>query len=195
MMRKTGCGRVVLVNARHTQNVPGRKTDVQECPWLMKLHTYGLLRDSFRLAQHMQGVRTVERVRGRHVEEAARSVPHMQKALTKMNVQLAAVISDISGLTGQAIVGAILQGERDPYKLAALSDPHIQASPEEIARRLEGIWREDVLFELVIDLGGPGSGTIRAAAAGAGLNHPAGTSQETRLATRTRRRSQLSGID
>jgi transposase len=73
--------RVVLVNARHTQNVPGRKTDVQECQWLMKLHTYGLLRDSFRLAQNMEGVRTVWRVRGRHVEEAARSVQHMQKAL------------------------------------------------------------------------------------------------------------------
>jgi transposase len=140
--------RVVLVNARHTQNVPGRKTDVQECQWLMKLHTYGLLRDSFRLAQNMEGVRTVWRVRGRHVEEAARSVQHMQKALTKMNVQLANVISDISGLTGQAIVGAILQGERDPYKLAELSDPHIQASKEEIARSLEGTWREDVLFEL-----------------------------------------------
>src|ERR1035438_10796040 len=60
--------RVVLVNARHTQNVPGRKTDVQECQWLMKLHTYGLLRDSFRLAQNMEGVRTVWRVRGRHVD-------------------------------------------------------------------------------------------------------------------------------
>jgi len=140
--------RVVLVNARHTQNVPGRKTDVQECQWLMKLHTYGLLRDSFRLALNMEGVRTVWRVRGRHVEEAARSVQHMQKALTKMNVQLANVISDVSGLTGQAIVGAILQGERDPYKLAELSDPHIQASQEEIARSLEGTWREDVLFEL-----------------------------------------------
>jgi transposase len=140
--------RVVLVNARHTQNVPGRKTDVQECQWLMKLHTYGLLRDSFRLAHNLEGVRTVWRVRGRHVEEAARSVQHMQKALTKMNVQLANVISDVSGLTGQAIVGAILRGERDPHKLAALSDPHIQASQEEIARSLEGTWREDVLFEL-----------------------------------------------
>ncbi len=140
--------RVVLVNARHTQNVPGRKTDVQECQWLMKLHTYGLLRDSFRLTQNMEGVRTVWRVRGRHVAEAARSVQHMQKALTKMNVQLANVISDVSGLTGQAIVGAILRGERDPYKLAELSDPHIQASQEEIARSLEGTWREDVLFEL-----------------------------------------------
>lgn len=140
--------RVVLVNGQHTQNVPGRKTDVQECQWLMKLHTYGLLRDSFRLAQNLEGVRTVWRVRGRHVEEAARSVQHMQKALTKMNVQLANVISDVSGLTGQAIVGAILQGQRDPYKLAELSDPHIQASQEEIARSLEGTWREDVLFEL-----------------------------------------------
>src|SRR5579863_224888 len=140
--------RVVLVNAQHTKNVPGRKTDVQECQWLMKLHTYGLLRDSFHLAQNMEGVRTVWRVRGRHVEEAARSVQHMQKALTKMNVQLANVISDVSGLTGQAIIGAILEGERDPYKLAELSDPHIQASREEIARSLEGTWREDVLFEL-----------------------------------------------
>ena len=138
----------MLVNAQHTKNVPGRKTDVQECQWLMKLHTYGLLRDSFRLAQHLEGVRTVWRVRGRHVEEAARSVQHMQKALTKMNVQLANVISDVSGLTGQAIVGAILQGQRDPYKLAELSDPHIRASKEEIARSLEGTWREDVLFEL-----------------------------------------------
>jgi len=68
---------VVLGNAGHTQNVPGHQTDVQECQWRMKLHTYGWLRDSFRLAQNMEGVRTVWRVRGRHVEEAARSVPHM----------------------------------------------------------------------------------------------------------------------
>jgi transposase len=140
--------RVVLVNARHTRNVPGRKTDVQECQWLMKLHTYGLLRDSFRLAQNVEGVRTIWRVRGRHVEEAARSVQHMQKALTKMNIQLANAISDISGTTGQAIIGAILNGERDPYKLAQLTDPRIQASPDEIARSLEGTWREDILFEL-----------------------------------------------
>jgi transposase len=121
---------------------------VQECQWLMKLHTYGLLRDSFRLAQNVEGVRTIWRVRGRHVEEAARSVQHMQKALTKMNIQLANAISDISGTTGQAIIGAILKGERDPYKLAQLTDPRIQASQEEIARSLEGTWREDILFEL-----------------------------------------------
>jgi transposase len=89
--------RVVLVNAQHTKNVPGRKTDVQECQWLMKLHTYGLLRDSFRLAQEMENVRTIWRLRDRHVKEAGRTVQHMQKALTKMNLQLANVISDITG--------------------------------------------------------------------------------------------------
>src|SRR5215471_2116806 len=139
---------VVLVNAQHTENVPGRKTDVQECQWLMKLHTYGLLRDSFRLAQEMESVRTIWRLRDRHVKEAGRAVQHMQKALTKMNVQLANVISDISGVSGQAIIEAILKGERDPYRLADLKHERIQASREELARSLEGNWREDVLFEL-----------------------------------------------
>ena len=140
--------RVVLVNARDTKNVPGRKTDVQECQWLMKLHTYGLLRDSFHLQSSIQSVQTVWRIRSRHVEEAARSIQHMQKELNKMNVQLANTISDLSGVTGQAIIGAILAGERDPHRLAELSDPHIQASREEIAHSLEGNWREDILFEL-----------------------------------------------
>jgi transposase len=76
--------RVVLVNAQHTKNVPGRKTDVQECQWLRKLHTYGLVRDSFRLPEQIEGVRTIWRLRDRHVQEAAHSIQHMQKALTKM---------------------------------------------------------------------------------------------------------------
>jgi transposase len=140
--------RVVLVNAQHTKNVPGRKTDVQECQWLMKLHTYGLLRDSFRLQQDMEYVRTIWRLRDRHVKDAGRAVQHMQKALTKMNVQLANVISDISGLSGQAIIHAILQGERDPFQLAGLVDYRVKASREEVARSLEGNWRAEVLFEL-----------------------------------------------
>ena len=102
--------RVVLVNAQHTKNVPGRKSDVQECQWLMKLHTHGLLRDSFRLEGQMERVRTIWRVRSRHVQEAGRAVQHMQKALTKMNIQLANALSDISGVSGQAIIGAILKG-------------------------------------------------------------------------------------
>jgi transposase len=136
------------VNARHTKNVPGRKSDVQECQWLMKLHTYGLLRDSFRLAPNMECVRTIWRVRNRLVADAARTIQHMQKALTKMNIQLANVISDLSGLSGQKIIHAVLKGQRDPYRLADLCDPHIKASREAVARSLEGNWREDVLFEL-----------------------------------------------
>jgi transposase len=140
--------RVVLVNARHTTNVPGRKSDVQECQWLMKLHTYGLLRDSFRLDEKMESVRTIWRLRDRHVKDASRAVQHMQKALTKMNIQLANVISDISGVSGQAIIGAVLKGERDPWKLADLRHEMVRASREEVARSLEGNWRDDLIFEL-----------------------------------------------
>jgi len=140
--------RVVLVNAQHTKNVPGRKSDVQECQWLMKLHTYGLLRDSFRLEEKMEGVRTIWRLRDRHVKDAGRAVQHMQKALTKMNIQLANVISDITGVSGQAIISAILKGERDPWKLADLKHEMVRASRDEMARSLEGNWRADLLFEL-----------------------------------------------
>jgi transposase len=136
---------VLVSNAQHTKNLPGRKSDVQECQWLMKLHTYGLLRNSFHLQADMQGVRTVW---GLHVQEAVRAIQHTQKALTKMNVQLANVLSDIGGVSGQAIIGAILGGERDPYTLAALCDRRVQAGREEVARSLEGNWRDDVLFEL-----------------------------------------------
>jgi len=139
---------VTVVNAQHTRNVPGRKSDVQESQWLMKLHTYGLLRNSFQLEGEMEKVRTIWRLRDRHVKGAGRAVQHMQKALTKMNVQLANVISDLSGLSGQLIIAAILEGERDPYKLADLKHERVQASREEVARSLEGNWREDVLFEL-----------------------------------------------
>jgi len=139
---------VVLVNAQHTKNVPGRKSDVQECQWLMKLHTYGLLRDSFRLEEKMEGVRTIWRLRDRHVKDASRAVQHMQKALTKMNIQLANVISDITGVSGQAIITEILKGERDPWKLADLKHEMVKASREEVARSLEGNWRADLLFEL-----------------------------------------------
>jgi len=106
------------------------------------------LRNSFRPPEEIRRLRTMWRLRDRHVAEAAREIQHMQKALTTMNVQLANVISDISGVTGMAILRAILQGERDPYRLAQLRNYRIQASEEEIARSLEGNWRDDVLFEL-----------------------------------------------
>jgi transposase len=140
--------KVFLVNARHTKNLPGRKSDVQESQWLMKLHTYGLLRNSFRPPEEIRPIRAIWRLRDRHVHDAARSVQHMQKALTSMNVQLANAISDISGTSGQAIIRSILAGERNPRKLARLRDQRIRASEEEVARSLEGNWQEDQLFEL-----------------------------------------------
>src|ERR1700737_2917808 len=118
---------VYLVNARETKNLPGRKTDVQESQWLRKLHTYGLLRNSFRPPDEIRAVRTTWRVRDRLVKDASRYVQHMQKALTTMNVQLANVVSDISGVTGQTIIRTILKGERDIHALADLRDSHVKA--------------------------------------------------------------------
>lgn len=140
--------KVCLTNARHTKNLPGRKSDVQESQWLLKLHTYGLLRDSFHPPEEIRALRSLWRLRDRHVKEAARAVQHMQKTMTMMNVQLSNAISDISGATGQAIIRAILSGERNPWKLAKLRDRRIKATEEEIARSLEGNWRADNLFEL-----------------------------------------------
>jgi len=137
-----------LANARHTRNLPGRKSDVQESQWLLKLHTYGLLRNSFRPPDEIRALRSLWRLRDRHVKEAARTVQHMQKSMITMNVQLSNTISDLSGMTGLAIMRAILAGERDPKKLAKLRDWRSKATEEEVARSLEGNWREDMLFEL-----------------------------------------------
>jgi transposase len=139
---------VFLVNARHTKNLPGRKSDVQECQWLMKLNTYGLLNNSFRPTEGICVLRTYWRQRDEHVKAASAVIQRMQKVLTEMNVQIANVISDISGVTGMAILDAILKGERDRYQLADLANPRIQASKEEIARSLEGNWRPELLFVL-----------------------------------------------
>src|SRR5215469_8153046 len=139
---------VFLVNARDTKNLPGRKSDVQESQWLMKLHTYGLLRNSFRPSQEVRTMRTYWRQRNDLVRAAVRHIHRIQKALTQMNIQLANVLSDVSGMTGQAIIKAILAGERDPHKLAALRDFRIKASEEQIGQSLEGNWQPDLLFVL-----------------------------------------------
>ena len=139
---------VYLVNARDTKNLPGRKSDVQESQWLMKLHTYGLLRNSFRPPQEIRTMRTYWRQRNDLVQSAARHILRIQKALTQMNLQLANVLTDISGATGQAIIKAILAGERNPHKLAEFRDPRVKASEEQIAQSLEGNWQEDLLFVL-----------------------------------------------
>jgi transposase len=139
---------VYLVNARETKNLPGRKSDVQESQWLMKLHTYGLLRNSFRPSQEVRTMRTYWRQRNDLVRAAGRHIQRIQKVMTQMNIQLANVLSDVSGMTGQAIIKAILAGERDPHKLAVFRDPRVKASEKKIARSLEGNWQEDLLFVL-----------------------------------------------
>jgi transposase len=139
---------VNVVNARHTKTLPGRKTDVLECQWLQKLHTFGLLNNSFRPAEEIQVLRTDLRQRENLVAASSTCIQHMQKTLTQMNVQLANVISDISGVTGMAILRAIVAGERDTEKLSTLKHNRVRASREEIARSLEGTWREELLFVL-----------------------------------------------
>jgi len=139
---------VAVVDARATKNLPGRKSDVQECQWVRKLDIFGLLRRCFQVPEAIRSIRTIWRLRERWVQEGGRAIQQMQKALTTMNVQLANTISDISGKTGMAIIRAIVGGERNPWVLAKLRDERIHASEEEVAHSLEGNWREDMLFEL-----------------------------------------------
>jgi transposase len=139
---------VVLVNARHCKNLPGRKTDVQDCQWLQYLHAVGLLRPSFRPADEVCAVRSILRHRDSLMQGAARCVSHLHKSLTQMNIQLQHVISDLTGVTGRAILEAILAGERDPVTLAQLKDHRIKATREVIAKSLRGDWREEHLFTL-----------------------------------------------
>src|SRR5260370_9231390 len=116
---------VFVVDARETKHVPGRKTDVLECQWILKLHVHGLLRSSFRPAAEVLKMRTLWRQRDELGTDAGCSTQRMQKALTQMNVQLANVISDITGVSGMAIVEAIVKGERNRRKLPELAGPAI----------------------------------------------------------------------
>lgn len=138
----------VLVNARQLHNVPGRKTDCIDCQWLQTLHSCGLLRGSFRPTDAVARLRALKRQQANFVEQRTRSVQWMQKALDQMNVQVHRAVTDLSGSTGMAIVRAIVAGERDPMRLAALRDPRCRKSPKEIAEYLTGTWREEHLFNL-----------------------------------------------
>lgn len=139
---------VCLVNARHYKNVPGRKTDVCDSAWLQYLHAVGLLQGSFRPAQEICAFRTIVRHRAGLIEDASKHIQRMQKALDQMNVQIHRVLSDLTGVSGMAIVDAILEGERDPHRLAALRDGRVKASEESIVAALEGDYRREHLFTL-----------------------------------------------
>jgi transposase len=137
-----------LVDARGMKNVPGRRTDWHECQWLQFLHSVGLLRAAFRPDGDVCAVRSMMRHRTELVEMTSQHIQHMHKALTQMNVQIHHVISDLTGVTGLAIIDAIIAGERNPAVLAKLRDPHIKASEETIRKSLVGNWRAEHLFTL-----------------------------------------------
>jgi transposase len=139
---------VWLVDPRKLKSVPGRKTDVVDCQWLQQLHTFGLLSPAFRPEERIAVLRSYLRQRTMLVQYAAQHIQHMQKALQQMNVRLDKVLSDITGVTGLMILDAILDGQRDPVKLAQLRDERCQNSAETIAQALRGNWRDEHLFAL-----------------------------------------------
>jgi transposase len=139
---------VVLVNARDVRNVPGRKTDVNDAQWLQKLHTYGLLRASFRPLRDIATLRAYLRQRERLLEYAAAHIQHMQKALMQMNLQLHHVVQDVTGVTGMKIIRAIVAGERNPEELARHRDVRCRASVETIRDALVGHYQDEHVFEL-----------------------------------------------
>jgi transposase len=139
---------VYLVNARHLKNVPGRKTDILDCQWIQQLHTYGLLRASFRPPEEICALRALARHRDNLIRYRAAHIQHMQKALQSMNVKLTMVVSDITGVTGLSIIRAIVAGERDPHHLARFRQPGCVKSEEEIAKALQGNYKPEYLFVL-----------------------------------------------
>lgn len=139
---------VFVVNARHLKNVPGRKSDIQDCQWIQGLHSVGLLRGSFRPEGEIVALRAYLRHRAGLIEHRAAHIQHMQKALQQMNVQLTQAVSDITGVTGLAIIRAIVAGVHDPQQLATLRQPGCKKSQEEIAKALTGNYRREHLFAL-----------------------------------------------
>lgn len=140
--------KVCLVNSHHVKNVPGRKSDVSDCQWLQYLHSVGLLQASFRPERDICALRALSRHRAGLVEVAAIHVQHMQKALTQMNLQIHHVLSDITGMSGLAVVDAILAGQRDPRYLAGLVQSRVHADRETVIKSLVGNYRAEHLFTL-----------------------------------------------
>ena len=139
---------VHLVNARQLSRVPGRKTDMIDCQWLQLLHACGLLRGSFRPGDSICRLRALIRERNTVVEQRSDWVRRMQKSLDQMNVCVHHAVSDITGVTGMAIIRAIVDGERDPQVLASLRDRRCRKSKEQIVEELTGNWRPEHLFNL-----------------------------------------------
>lgn len=139
---------VLLVDARHARNVPGRKSDVEDCQWLQELHTYGLLSPAFRPHHDMVPLRNYWRQRADLVQQCTRQIHHMQKSLEQMNIQLHKVLSDITGLSGMKIIRSVVDGKRDPLILARMRHSSVKNSEDTFVKALTGNYREDHLFAL-----------------------------------------------
>jgi transposase len=139
---------VLLANARHLKNVPGRKTDMIDCQWVQLLHSCGLLRGSYRPADAICRLRAIRRQQQNLIEQRTTYVQWMQKALDQMNIQVHRAVTDITGKTGMAIIRAIVAGQRDPFELAKFRDPRCKKSEAQIADHLTGNWRDEHLFNL-----------------------------------------------
>lgn len=137
---------VNLVNARQIKNVPGKKTDILDCQWIQQLHSYGLLSASFRPEEEMCALRSLIRHREMLVKYRAVHIQHIQKNLEIMNIKLCSVLKDITGLTGMKIIRSVVDGERDPVKLAKFRDPRCFSSEDTIAKSLEGNYRPEHMF-------------------------------------------------
>lgn len=139
---------VYLVNARHAKNLPGRKKDETDAQWLRRLHTFGMLNNSFRPEGELCAIRAYLRHRAALIEHRAAHIQHMQKAMQQMNVRLSPTVTDITGVTGMAIIRAILAGERDPVKLAELRNPCCAQPESEFIKALTGNYRDEHVFAL-----------------------------------------------
>jgi len=138
----------LLISSHSLRKVAGQKTDVEDAQWIQTLHSYGLLKGSFRPQGDLVALRTLLRHRSQLVEHRSPHIQHMQKALLQMNVQLSQAVTDVTGMTGQKIIRSIVNGERNARVLAGFRDPGCKHSEEEIEKALTGTWREEHLYVL-----------------------------------------------
>ncbi len=140
---------VTVFNGAHARNMPGRKSDVQDCQWHAMLHSHGLLVSCFIPTEEIRQLRCFYRLREDHLSIAGAHIQHMQRALDLMNIRLHVVISQLHGVSGLRVIRAILEGERDPEVLSALCDAQIlKRKREQVIKSLQGQWQEHHLFAL-----------------------------------------------
>ena len=139
---------VILCNGKFTKNIKGRKTDVQDCQWIQKLHSIGLLSGSFLPDLQTEQLRTYCRHRAGLIDIAADTSKKMQKYLRLLNLRLDVIVKDICGLTGLKMIEAICNGETNPEKIAELRNGNCKKSEQEMAKALQTNGRNDFLFGL-----------------------------------------------